>query len=195
MLKAVIFDHDGVLADTEKLQRKVWQAFFAKHGISFNTARWNKAKGRTSKEIVKMYLGDYFHPVPGIVSFIKKLHQRQIKIGVASSAYQPTVNYTLERLAVRQFIKAVITSKQITKSKPDPEIYRLTAKKLNVSPKECLVFEDSSAGVQSARRAGMPVILVMTTHKGKDFAKNQLLLAINNYHNAKLNYLIASLSR
>jgi beta-phosphoglucomutase-like phosphatase (HAD superfamily) len=69
-----------------------------------------------------------------------------------------------KHLPIQQYFKEVIYSAHIQKGKPDPEMYFVTAKKLNVLPKNCLVFEDSIAGIQAAKAAGMKVIAIATTH-------------------------------
>ena len=73
----------------------------------------------------------------------------------------------------------VVVGEEVKKGKPDPEIYLITAEKLNIEPEKCLVFEDSPPGVESAKRAGMKVIGILTTHSKEELNKADLV--INNF--------------
>ncbi len=85
-------------------------------------------------------------------------------MAIATSGIKENIDYMFKHLDIKHFFKDVIYSKDIQKGKPDPEIYFITATRLNIPVNNCVVFEDSVAGIQSAKAAGMKVIAIATTH-------------------------------
>ncbi len=85
-------------------------------------------------------------------------------MGIATSGIQPNIDFMFEHIPIKQYFSVIVNSSHIGKGKPDPEIYLKTAKLLNVSPSNCLVFEDAVVGIDAAKAAGMKVIAVATTH-------------------------------
>ena len=101
-------------------------------------------------------------------------------MAIATSGIQPNIDFMFEEVPIKPYFKEVVNSSHITKGKPDPEIYLKTASLLQISPKNCLVFEDAVVGIQSAKAASMKVIAVATTQP-----KEELTLAdriIDDYH-------------
>ncbi|MFH1510098.1 MAG: HAD family phosphatase, partial [Candidatus Woesearchaeota archaeon] len=105
----------------------------------------------------------------GARQLIKKLKKNGYKIGLGTSSNKYKVKFVLSKLGMSKTFDTVVTSNDIRKGKPDPEIYLLTAKKLKAS--ECIVFEDAPLGVEAAKRAGMKCVALTTTHKRRDLKK------------------------
>jgi HAD superfamily hydrolase (TIGR01509 family) len=105
----------------------------------------------------------HMKPLNGLVPFLTALKQNGIKTAVATSAPEGNVDLILNGLSLKCFFDTVINESMVTRSKPDPEIYLLTAQKLGVSPSECVVFEDSLAGTKAALDAGCKVVALITT--------------------------------
>jgi beta-phosphoglucomutase len=100
--------------------------------------------------------------VPGVVEFLAR--HRSLPIAMATSAEPENVEFLLEAAGFRPYFHAIVDGHQVRDPKPHPEIYLKAAELLRASPPECVAFEDSFAGIQSARSAGMMVVGVLTTH-------------------------------
>lgn len=186
MIKACIFDLDGVLVDTAKYHFLAWKKLAAERlnfelteeanenlkgvsrmesleiilklaGISMEEAQ--KEKLATEKNgwftdfIAAMKADEIF---PGVKPLLEELKKRHIKIALASSS--KNAQHVIDVLGIRNFFEAIVDGNMIVNTKPDPEIFLQAARKLNVQPAECLVFEDAEAGVEAAVRAGMKCI-------------------------------------
>lgn len=180
-LKGIIFDLDGVLVDTVPLHFKAWRKMFAEYGKDFSFEEYKKKVNgipRTDgvrailphlssqelneassckqnyfleflkKEGVKVY--------NSTVDFIKELKKQKIKVAVISSS--KNCRHILERAGLLELFDVIITGNDIKKGKPDPEIFLLACKKLNLNPQECVVFEDAYLGVKAAKNAGIKCV-------------------------------------
>lgn len=98
--------------------------------------------------------------MPGVERVVRELHARGIPLAVTSSAVKADIEAILTRFALRECFALIVDGSDVTRGKPDPEAYLVTAAKLKVEPRDCVVFEDASAGVQAAKAAGMFCIAV-----------------------------------
>lgn len=185
MIKACIFDLDGVIVDTAHYHFLAWKRLADELGIGFTEADNERLKGVSrlrSMEII-MELGgislsqrdkerlankknEWFvdfveRMVPeeifkGVKPLIRELHDRGIKIGLASSS--KNAKTVIQLLRISNEFDVVVDGNMITHSKPDPEIFLLAADKLGIEPADCLVFEDAEAGVEAALAAGMKCV-------------------------------------
>jgi beta-phosphoglucomutase len=185
VIKACIFDLDGVIVDTAHYHFLAWKRLANELGVKFTEEDNERLKGVSrlrSMEII-MELGgitlsqhdkemlankkntwfvDYVERMvpeeifPGVKYLITKLREKGIKIGLASSS--KNAKTVIHLLRIQNEFDAVVDGTMITHSKPDPEIFLLAAKKLGVDPKDCLVFEDAEAGVEAAVAAGMQCV-------------------------------------
>jgi beta-phosphoglucomutase family hydrolase len=187
-----IFDMDGVIVDNAVWHLEAFAEFGKKHGLIQTKEEYIKYFGNTNqtimnslfntqlssdkldalaneKEIIyrEMYR-PFIKPVEGLPAFLEYASSRNIPIALATSAPRENVNFTLEATGLKKYFNIISDSSMVTHGKPDPEIYLLTAAKLGVQPSDCVVFEDSIAGIQSALHAGMHVIGVATTHKPEE---------------------------
>jgi beta-phosphoglucomutase-like phosphatase (HAD superfamily) len=121
------------------------------------------------KEIIYSELyRPFIKPVEGLPVFLKHATDLAIPIALATSAPLENVDFTLDSTGLKKYFGLISDASMVKNGKPDPEIYLLTAAKLGVQPSDCIVFEDSVAGIQSALSAGMRVIGVATTHKPEE---------------------------
>jgi len=116
------------------------------------------------------------HEVSGIIDFLDRLRDNDIKMVVATSAPADNADHILKGLGIEDYFDAVLNSSHVKKSKPDPEPYLKAAKAVDVSPKDCIVFEDSISGVQSGLGAGAKVVGVATTHSHQELDACQLVV-------------------
>jgi beta-phosphoglucomutase len=185
MIKAVIFDLDGVIVDTAHYHFVAWKRLAKELGIDFTEAENEQLKGvsrmrsleiilelgnlRLSQEEMErlatkknQWFVDYINAMkpeeifPGVKEMIESIRKNGIKIALASSSKNADTVLTL--LKVKNLFDVIVDGTMITHTKPDPEIFLLAAKKLNLPPSECLVFEDAEAGVEAALAAGMKCI-------------------------------------
>ncbi len=115
------------------------------------------------------------HPlrtVAGVRPFLKKLSALNIPLALASAAQRKSIEGMLAKTKLKEYFSIVVSGEEVKRTKPAPDIFITTAKKLRVSTKKCLVFEDSSEGVSSAKKAGMLCIALLTTR-----TKKELMLA------------------
>jgi HAD superfamily hydrolase (TIGR01509 family) len=181
-ITTIFFDFDGVIADTEPQ----YDIYIDALGERYNLGIKNFAlqvKGTTSPDILKKYfshlpkeeqnkiakeLGDFelrmdFPLVNGVTDFIKYLKNNGYKIGLVTSSQDFKMKRALDILGLSDTFDTEVTATRITEGKPNPMCYLLAAKDLNVSPAECIVFEDSFHGISAAKNAGMRVAGVSTT--------------------------------
>lgn len=191
----VIFDMDGVLVDSGVHHRAAWGALLAELGATDTSPEsWRLTIGRPAHEAVALLLGRDLAPdeamhlacrkrdfyrrfagrgavaVPGAASFVSSVVQRGIACAVATSASRPDAQHVLATLGLTRHFGAVVTAEDVTRGKPDPEVYVRAAGAIGVAPPACLVFEDAVVGVQAARAAGMRVIGVATAHTGEELS-------------------------
>ncbi len=192
MIKAVIFDVDGVMVITEHLHYEAWKKFCEKRGMPLELDYYlENLSGRRSQEILMELSGnfegfeklrdekeDYFKkiakgkikPIPGLYRLLQEL-KKGYKIGVATSIPRINIGFYLKNLKIKEFIDALTIADDIKEGKPNPEIYLKTAEKLGVKPKEGVVIEDAKSGLKSAKNAGMKCIIVLNDYnKNFDFS-------------------------
>ncbi|MEZ0542129.1 HAD family hydrolase [Fibrella arboris] len=190
MLKAVIFDMDGVIADTNPHHQIAWRKYYEQHGRTLSDAEFVEyVSGKHNRAILghlfpdqavdvadfdrladekealfrEIYAPDIV-AVPGLVSFLQVLKEHGIKTAVATSAPVENLDFVMDALALRPYFDELLHEKLVTRPKPDPEIYLKAMAMLGVSPEESIVFEDSMTGVKAGRAAGARVVGVATTH-------------------------------
>jgi HAD superfamily hydrolase (TIGR01509 family) len=209
MIKAVVFDMDGVMIDSEWIYKKACQNILKKYGKEATEELFQAQMGRSIEEaqqiivemtglkiepekIGKEYINEYLRlseellkPNPGLYELINFLNNR-VLLAVASSTQQNVVEKILERFGIKKVFSAITGGDKVKRSKPYPEIYTMTSRKLGVLPANCIVIEDSPAGIESAKKAGMTVFALETEHNSNmdiSYADSQFdsLREIHNY--------------
>jgi len=187
-----IFDMDGVIVDNAEWHLDAFVEFGKRHGLNITKQEFSRYFGSTNhlimnalfnnklteeeivaladeKEIIYRDLyRPFIRPVNGLPAFLEYATNKGITIALASSAPSANVKFTLEATGLDRYFSMVTDSSMVKNGKPDPEIYLLSAARLGVKPTDCIVFEDSVAGIISAQKAGMRVIGVATTHKSDE---------------------------
>lgn len=129
--------------------------------------------------------------IDGLASFLEKTDDYGIPKAIATSAPPSNVDFTLEKTYTSQYFNTILDSSFVDKGKPDPQIYLRTVAALNFKPQNCIVFEDSLAGVESARNAGCKVVGITTTHTPEELEGTDLI--IENFVGLDPKALIAKL--
>ncbi len=182
--EAVIFDMDGVLVNSEPFYFEVEKQNFEQLGLTVSDEEhqtfqgtatdmmWKQLKAKyeiplTIPELVEMtnsVVTPYFQsleniePMPGVKKLIRQLSGRGMPMAVASSSYPDVIQLILGKTGLKGYFKSVVDGQMAGASKPEPDIFLLAAKKLNVTPGKCLVIEDSTNGIKAAKAAGMKVV-------------------------------------
>ena len=199
-LEAVLWDLDGVIADTAEYHYQAWQDVFGERGVAFSKADFMSLFGRRHDTIIRFALGDSlsppeFHamtekkqaiyrrrvsqniiPLPGAIDLIKSLNKNSIKTAIASSAVPENIAVILGGLGIEDCFQAIAFGTEVAEGKPSPAIFLLAAEKLGVKPASCVVIEDAIAGVAAAKRAGMKCIAVTNSHPRKSLNNADLIV-------------------
>jgi HAD superfamily hydrolase (TIGR01509 family) len=178
-IKAIIFDLDGVLIDTELLAFKAWQKKLSSLGIIFGdddfratlgfdahqTAHYVQTKKSLAwdfqvlldlhEKLMQSILGDDIEPMPGADGLVSDLFKQGYPLAVASNSSTAYVSRALKALHLDRFFQAVIGRDQALMGKPAPDVYLAAAAALSASPSQCVAIEDSSVGIKAAVAAGM----------------------------------------
>jgi HAD superfamily hydrolase (TIGR01509 family) len=200
MIKAVIFDMDGVIVDSEPINYEVIRITFEKAGVKISKKEFIEewvVKGTGSREAIKrhdikmsledlqkikkkIYLDVLKRKVklkPDAKRTIINLHKKY-KLALASQGHRYNVDIIVKKFKLSKFFQAIIGKQDVNKGKPNPEIFLKASKELKVKPEECLVIEDTEKGIIAAKRAGMICIAVPDswTKRYNDFSKADLVV-------------------
>lgn len=179
-MQAFIFDMDGVIIDSEPIHNRVVKEVLLKNNIIVDDKEFNKLIGMTStfvfsyfinkhhlpytaEEMVnnhmtffKKYIIDHnLQPIAGICPLLEQLQNANIPLAIASSSPLNVIEFVVKTFKIDKYFKFLISGEDILHSKPAPDIYLKTAKKLQINPKDCIVLEDSKNGSIAAKDAGM----------------------------------------
>lgn len=191
---ALIFDMDGVIVDSNPLHREAWLAYNRRFGIETDEAMQQRMYGKRNDEIVRDFFGaslsgeqvtahgaakeslyrEMMGPrlsdslVPGVTRLLQQ--RNGTPVGLATNAERANVDFVLDGVMaggapLRSRFDAVVDGQQVGRPKPAPDIYLRVAELLQADPRNCIVFEDSHAGVEAALAAGARVVAIRTTHK------------------------------
>ena len=181
-IRAVIFDLDGVLADSEGIHILAWEEIAREYRLSKDRLPLHDWIGYPDTEIVKdvvrehglsvtpedlldqkrgifrRLIAEKLEPIPGAIEALAALEP--FPLGLATSSSRSEAELMLRILGITDRFRTVVTADEVTHSKPEPDSYLLAAEGLGITPEYCVAIEDSSAGIQSARAAGMIVLAV-----------------------------------
>ncbi len=186
--KAVLFDLDGTLIDSEWFYYKAWKEALGHHGLLIPSDLWlNEFAGKTDGQafehlrnnyafkadrevffeavrtnIVQLHEEEVVPLMPGAADLIRFLHQRNVTMAVVTSSKREVATYHLERNGIRQFFTVLVTRTEVKHPKPDPEPYNRCVAQLMLKRKDCLVLEDSVTGTTAAKGAGLACFGVQT---------------------------------
>ncbi len=189
MIKAVIFDMDGVIVDSEPIHYRLNQELFQKLQLNITEEEyrtfvgvtdwdmWSAIKARhrrpeTVEELLSMHREHSraemekfdLEPIPGIPELLKRLKAARLKLAIASSAPVDWIMVVVRKCGLESYFDVLVSGEHVAHGKPAPDIFLLAAEKLGVSPDECLVIEDAERGVQAAKAAGMQCVGYQNPH-------------------------------
>lgn len=202
MKKLIIFDMDGVLVDSEKIYMDMNREFFRELGAEISheeyqafigisaTRMWTYIKEKTgllqSVEELKEQEKELKHktlkevplaPTPGLVAFLDHLKQNEHPLAIASSGLRKNIELILEKTGLGNYFDLVVSGEQVTKGKPEPDIFLKVATHFGIAPSNCIVIEDSRNGVLAAKAAGMYCIGYYNPNSGnQDLSKADMVI-------------------
>ena len=187
MIEAVVFDLDGVVVDSEQVWDDVREQLARERGgtwshraqadmMGMSSPEWSRYMHEViglpeppeeiNAEVVRRMMERYAESLPlidGAVEAIQRL-AADFKLGVASSSNRPLIELVLERAGVAHLFAAVVSSEEVPRGKPAPDVYLEAARRLETPPERCAAIEDSSNGIRAAHAAGMRVVAVPNAH-------------------------------
>lgn len=211
MIKACLFDLDGVVVDTAKYHYVAWKELANELGFEFTEEHNERLKGvsrmrsldilleiggvevsDSEKEKMATRKNDHYvsliskmtpdEILPGVEDFFKSIQKQGLKIALGSASKNaPTI---LKQIDMEHYFDAIVDGNSISKAKPDPEVFLRGAELLNVQPNECVVFEDAQAGVEAAKAGGMFCIGV-----GEESVLNEADFVIGSFNEMSLDRL------
>ena len=199
-VKAIIWDMDGVIADTSLYHLKGWQIVLRKRGVNYTEEDFQRNTGKRNDSIIKSTLGknlpqkeimaiarekdetfrqlmgQNIRPFPGVFKLITSVKEHGFKIAIGSAAPMENIQLITQSLKIDNCFDAIVSSWEVTKGKPDPQIFLLAAQKLGVEAEHCIVIEDAITGVAASQRAGMHCIAVTNTNSKEDLQEADLVI-------------------
>ena len=185
-IKAVLFDMDGLMVDTESLSTEAFINSAKAQGYNMTKEETLKVLGFTKANIYQFWI-DYFQgtnvdgkklvddhyeyienvlytvgpkKMPYVEELLKYLRENNYKIAVASSSDTADIKNNLEKTKLEKYIDEIASGAEVENGKPAPDVFLLAAKRLGVDPKDCLILEDSKAGIKAGKASGAMVFMV-----------------------------------
>ncbi len=188
----VIFDMDGVLVDSADAHFESWMLLAAERGVSVTREQFDATFGRQNRDIIPIVFGESrdrevaamsdrkeelyrdlvrTRPpvVDGSVQLVRGLHDAGAMLAVGSSAPRANIDLILDCMGVSALISAVVSADDVTRGKPDPQVFAVCCERLGLPPARCVVVEDAPAGTQAGRAAGAKTVAVLIHHREAAF--------------------------
>ena len=198
--KAVIWDMDGVIADTAPYHFRAWHEVFQRQGVDFTEADFTRNFGQRNDTIIRntlgaqisqgeveaiakekeetfrKVLGQNIKPHPGALQLIKSLREHGFRIALASSAPIENIRLITQGLGIDSYFHSIVAGRDVAEGKPSPQGFLLAAERLGVEPGDCVVIEDAIAGVAACKSGGMQCVAVTNTNPREKLADADLIV-------------------
>ena len=206
VVRALIFDMDGTMIDSMGHHRLSWIEFVRRHGIDIDVDDlMRRTTGRTGAECMNELFGrefsageswaliaeketlyremfaPVFREVAGFRAFASAAFAQGLAIGVGTAGDRHNIAFAMQHLAMEPAPLHIVGGDEGLPGKPEPAIFLEVARRLNVAPEHCVVFEDAPLGIEAARRAGMAAVAVCTSHRAHELAGPHVLAAIDDF--------------
>lgn len=213
--RAFLFDLNGTMIDDMQYHIKAWHGILNELGANISMERMKEeCYGKNDELLERMFPGRFteeekqtmslekekqyqqkFKPylklLPGLDAFLADAKRNNIPMAIGSAAIMFNIDFVLNNLHIRHYFTALVSADDVMVSKPDPETFLKCAERLSVQPANCIVFEDSPKGVESAKRAGMKAVVLTTMHEEHEFTANDhVLLFVKDFTDERLNGLL-----
>jgi beta-phosphoglucomutase family hydrolase len=178
--KAIIFDCDGTLADTMPAHYEAWTTVLTRHQFELDEDRFYSLGGWPTEKIVALLASEagrtvdvvsmtheketifqesihLVQPIAQVVSIVRE-HHGKLPLAVATGAFRTIAEKTLTQIGLVGVFDTLVSCEDVTRHKPEPDVFLEAARRLGVAPTDCLVYEDTDPGIEAARRAGMKAV-------------------------------------
>lgn len=213
MYRALLFDLDGTLAETDSLHLPTWVEVLRPHGIEVDEEFYREnISGRSNSEIVRDLLPDLgaregeemadakeasfrklaaeLEPLGGLLDFLGEVRERGLITALVTNAPEENVEAILLALELEEFFDEVVLSDEVGPVKPDPAPYRAALERLGVPSEEALAFEDSTSGIASAVGAGVPTVGIASTQPAEKLLEAGAFIAAEDFTDPRLRELL-----
>jgi len=213
LYRALLFDLDGTLADTDSLHLPTWVDVLEPYGVRVDEEFYRESlSGRNTSEIVRDLLpelsdeenrsvGDAkearfrerateLEPLPGLVDFVEHGRERGMRVALVTNAPEENVEALMLALGLRNLFDAVVLADEVEAVKPDPAPYTAALKKLGVPAEEALAFEDSISGISSSVAAGIPTVGIASSQKPETLLAAGAFVTAEDFTDPQLRALI-----
>ncbi len=212
--KALLFDLNGTMINDMKYHIVAWHRILNELGANLSLERMKEeCYGKNDELLERMFPGRFtevekkemslekerqyqsqFKPhlalLPGLNEFLSRANKQEIQMAIGSAAIMFNIDFVLDNLSIRSYFDAIVSADEVKISKPDPETYLSCSSLLKVDPADCIVFEDSPKGVESALLGGMKAVVLTTMHEAHEFdAYSNVLMCVKDYTDAKMESL------
>ena len=218
MYRALLFDLDGTLTETDSLHLPTWVDTLRPYGIDIDEEFYReRISGRGNSTIFEELLPDLsaeevrelaeakeasfreraheLEPLPGLLDFMEEARDRGLSLGLVTNAPEENVAAILPALALGEFFDEVVLSDEVGPAKPDPAPYRAALEKLGVAPEEALAFEDSTSGIASSVAAGIPTVGIASTQQPETLEEAGAFMVAKDFTDPKLRKLFGTPSK
>ena len=215
MYRALLFDLDGTLAETDSLHLPTWVDALEPYGVEVDEEFYkDRISGRSTGEIVRDLLPDLtdeegrsigdakeasfrenaaeLEPLPGLVDFVKLGRERGMQIALVTNAPEENVEAILPALNLRDYFDMVVLADEVEAVKPDPAPYKAALKKTGVPAEEALAFEDSVSGISSSVAAGIPTVGIASTQDPETLLRAGAFMTAKDFTDPQLRALIGA---
>jgi HAD superfamily hydrolase (TIGR01509 family) len=213
LYRALLFDLDGTLAETDSLHRPTWVDVLQPYGIEVDEAFYKeRISGRSNSKIVQDLLPDLsaeegrkladaketnfreraheLEPLPGLLDFMQKGRDRGRSLALVTNAPVENVEAILLALELDAFFDEVVLSDEVGPVKPDPAPYKAALDKFGISPEEALAFEDSTSGIASSVAAGIPTVGIASTQRPDTLEEAGAFMVAKDFTDPELRKLL-----
>ena len=215
MHRALLFDLDGTLSETDSLHLPTWVDVLRPYGIEVDEEFYRaRISGRSNSKIVEDLLPDLsaedgrdlteakeasfreraheLEPLCGLIDFMQEAKDRGLSLALVTNAPEENVEAVLLALQLNDFFDEVVLSDEVGPVKPDPAPYKAVLEKLGVGPEEALAFEDSTSGIASAVGAGIPTVGIASTQAPETLEEVGAFVVAEDFADPKLRELLES---
>lgn len=204
--KAILFDMDGTLVDNMHFHHIAWMRFIEEKKLNIDAETFERdyhkgtlievmarffphlkteatlrKVGNEKEALFREIYRPHIKPINGLLQFLDRLKEKNIPIGLATMGDQNNINMTLTELGILDYFHSTTGGHEIEKGKPQPDIFLKAAHKIGIAPKDCLAFEDTQSGINSAQVAGMKVVGIATQFSADKLLSLGCCMAIEDY--------------
>ena len=213
---AFLFDMDGTMADNMPYHLQAWEKAVDEAGSDLKGKELMEQLYGKNEEVIERIFGEgkkskdeiqkisqqkekYYHEMyvshiklmPGLKDFLTEADKLGVKLAIATAGLKQNVDFIVDHTHIRGLFAAMVSDEYVKQSKPDPETFTLAAGQLDIPPAQCIVFEDSTKGVQGAQQANMKTVAVLTGKKKEDFAQfPNVIKTISDYTSLSVQELL-----